>query len=210
MVIDLHTHTRFGSSCSYMYPEEMVRQVKRLGLDGVCITEHNHSWSPADLRSLSEECGVVVLGGVEVATDLGEFLVFGVHQTSWSIPTAEELRRIVDEAGGVMIAAHPFRDVTSSYSEDAVEEFTHRQVFKLVDAAEVFNGRSTRRETNFGYDVLRRIGLKGTGGSDAHAVHAVGECVTVFDNPVASEAELVAELKSGRFKAVHRMMKKEF
>lgn len=214
MIIDLHTHTRFGSSCSYMYPDEMARQAKRLGLDGVCITEHNHSWSVADLHTLSEECGIMVLGGVEVATDLGEFMVFGVYQTSWSIPTAEELRRLVDEAGGVMIAAHPFRDVTSSYSDSSseavIEEFSHRRVFSLVDAVEVFNGRSTRRETNFGYEVLRRVGLKGTGGSDAHAVHAVGECVTVFDNSISNEAELIAELKAGRFKAVHRVMKKEF
>lgn len=210
MIIDLHTHTRFGSSCSYMYPEEMAYQAKRLGLDGICITEHNHSWAAADLHALSEECGIMVLGGVEVATDLGEFLVFGRYQTNWNISTAEELRGLVDEAGGVMIAAHPFRDVTSSYSEAAIEEFSLRQVFSLVDAAEVFNGRSPRREVNFGYEVLQRIGLKGTGGSDAHAVHAIGECTTEFERTITDEIELVNELKAGRFKAIHKIMGRTF
>ena len=38
MIIDLHTHTRFGSNCSYLDPGELARRAKETGLDGVCIT----------------------------------------------------------------------------------------------------------------------------------------------------------------------------
>ena len=33
MIFDLHCHTRFGSACSYMTPEEMVQQAVKVGLD---------------------------------------------------------------------------------------------------------------------------------------------------------------------------------
>ena len=206
MVIDLHTHTSFGSRCSYMEPQGLVRKAKQIGLDAVCITEHDVSWAAADLESLSREHGVPVFGGVEVTTEQGEFLVFGVCQPMWAISSAEELRELVDGAGGVMIAAHPFRANKSPNNQAQMDEICSRPIFKLVDAVEVFDGRSPRRESDFGCEALRRLNLKGTAGSDAHAVHALGECVTVFERPIADESELVSELKAGRFKAVHRMI----
>jgi len=40
VIVDLHTHTRFGSNCSYLDPGELVWRAKEVGIDGVCITEH--------------------------------------------------------------------------------------------------------------------------------------------------------------------------
>ena len=50
---------------------------------------------------------------------------------------------------------------------------------------------------------MRRLGLRGVGGSDSHAPHSVGRCFTRFERPIASVRELVAELKAGRFQAVY-------
>ena len=44
MIMDIHCHTRYGSSCSYMSPEEMLQQAVQVGLDGLCITEHDIPW----------------------------------------------------------------------------------------------------------------------------------------------------------------------
>lgn len=206
MIIDLHTHTRFGSNCSYLYPNELVQGAKSLGLDGVCITEHNLCWDKEDIQRLSRDNGILVLGGVEVNTDLGEVLVFGVHQPLWNVGSARELREVVDRAGGVMIASHPFRVDMLFNRAPTVEEFCNREIFKLVDAVEVFNGRAIGRELDFGRQVLSKLNLKGVGGSDAHARHAIGSCVTIFQNQISNEQDLVEELKAGRFKAWHRMM----
>ena len=39
--IDLHTHTREVSSCSYLPVEELIAQVMALGLGGVAVTDHS-------------------------------------------------------------------------------------------------------------------------------------------------------------------------
>ena len=210
MIIDLHTHTRFGSNCSYLDPEELVRGAKRLGLDGICITEHNLCWEKAAIQRLSQDNGILVLGGVEVSTDLGEVLVFGVYQPLWRVGSARELRELVDQAGGVMIASHPFRvDVLFNRAPD-VEEVCRREIFELVDAVEVFNGRAIGPEIDFGCQVLGKLKLRGVGGSDAHAQHAIGRCVTIFQSRISNEQELVDELKAGRFKAWHCTLNRTF
>ena len=45
MKIDLHLHTLYGSACAYMDPDQLIQQAKSIGLDGVCITEHNQIWN---------------------------------------------------------------------------------------------------------------------------------------------------------------------
>jgi predicted metal-dependent phosphoesterase TrpH len=210
MIIDLHTHTRFGSNCSYLDPGELARRAKETGLDGVCITEHDLCWEGEAIEALSREYGVLVLGGVEVSTELGEVLVYGVHQPLWKVSSIRELRELVDESGGVMIAAHPFRRYMLLNELPPVEEILTMDIFRMVDAVEVFNGGATRRELDFGCQVLQRLNLKGVGGSDAHASHTIGRCVTIFERDIASEGDLLEELKAQRFRAWHRTMDREF
>ena len=50
----------------------------------------------------------------------------------------------------------------------------------------------------------RLTGFRATGGSDAHAVQEVGLCATLFDRPIRSEADLVAEIRAGRFRPEDR------
>ena len=107
--VDLHTHTRFGSNCSYMEPSQLVQRAKEVGLDAVCITEHNALWEEEAIRGLSEESGFRVLGGMEVSTELGDVLVFGVRSRLLAGSRIDELQGLVEEQGGLMIAAHPFR-----------------------------------------------------------------------------------------------------
>lgn len=210
MIIDLHTHTKFGSNCSYLHPEELVQRAKQLGLDGVCITEHDLCWEREALQTLSRENGILVIGGVEVSTDVGQVLIFGVHQPFWRICSAQQLRGLVDGEGGAMIASHPFRADMFPNKAPPIEEVCNRDIFRLVDAAEVFNGGASSRELDFGSQVLSKLKLKGVGGSDAHALHTIGRCVTIFQRRISSEQDLVDELKAGRFKAWHRTMNRTF
>jgi hypothetical protein len=45
------------------------------------------------------------------------------------------------------------------------------------------------------------LNLKTTGGSDAHSVHGLGRCTTVFPDDIHSEAEFIDALKNGRYYA---------
>jgi len=194
-----------------MEPRQLVQRAKEVGLDGVCITEHNAAWEEETLWALAEESGLCLLGGIEVSSEVGDILVFGVREPILSLSKDSllpgrriaDLRRLVDEAGGVMIAAHPFRWYSLPGAILDEEEAAERAVFRMVDAVEVFNGASPRAEAEFGCRVLARLGLAGVGGSDSHAPHSVGRCYTEFKRGIGSVQELVAEIKGGRFRAVY-------
>jgi predicted metal-dependent phosphoesterase TrpH len=204
--VDLHTHTRVGSNCSYMEPQQLARRARELGLDGVCITEHNAPWDAASIAALNSPDGPTFFAGSEVSTELGDVLVYSVDGLAGGGLRAADLRSLVDEAGGVMVAAHPFRRYFVPGATPDPEEARRNPLFALVDAIEVFNGMGSRPEMEFASEVVRRSGLPGVGGSDSHAPHTVGQCYTDFERPVRSTEELVAELKAGRFRAVHPLM----
>lgn len=191
------------SSDSSLVPEAAIQEAKRIGLDGICFTEHNKVWGFEDIQKLSSKWNFPILRGVEVDTVEGHVLVFGLYRDFAGVIRVNELRQWVDEVGGMMIAAHPFKGFrVFGFSELKLspEQASKRPIFHSVDAIEAFNGKSNERENNLAQEVGVRLGLKLAGGSDAHTVREVGRCVTVFENAISSEVELVAELKAGRFK----------
>lgn len=204
MIIDLHVHTTALSACSRASPDDIAREARLKGLDGICLTEHNRAWDAAAARELSSRHGLVVLRGMEAETVEGHILTFGLDEDISGILRVADLRKMVDAAGGVMIAAHPFRGFLAFGVSDlrlSVERACRRPVFQAVDLIEAFSGNSRPEENELALKVSRVLGKKGVGGSDAHAVEHLGRCVTILDNAVSSEAELVAELKAGRFTA---------
>jgi hypothetical protein len=75
-------------------------------------------------------------------------------------------------------------------------------VFEFVDAIEVGNGKLSDDENDMARKVSEKLGLPGTGGSDAHRVDEVGRWVTVFEQDIRTELELLEELRAGRFSAL--------
>jgi hypothetical protein len=193
-----------------MEPADLVRRARAVGLDAVCITEHNAAWDEPSLRALAGEGSPLVFTGVEVSTELGDVLVFGANGVLRSGGRAAEVRAHVVEAGGIMIAAHPFRGFFVPGALPSVEEALANPLFELVDAVEVFNGVGSRREQDFAIEVVTRLTLPAVAGSDSHAPHTLGCCYTVFERPLATVQDLVGELRSGRVKAVHPLLDLEF
>ena len=107
--VDLHIHTFPASQCSSSSADDMLQEAVSIGLDAVCITDHNHVWQPADIEVLSERHGIPVFRGNEITTDQGDMLVFGMHENVQGIIKLQDLKQMVDEADGYIIAAHPFR-----------------------------------------------------------------------------------------------------
>ena len=208
--VDLHTHTRHGSNCSYMEPRDLVRRAQEVGLDAVCVTEHNVPWEDAALAALTDGSPLRLFGGVEMSTEAGDVLVYGVSGSALGARLIADLRRLVDSQGGAMIAAHPFRRYSVAGVPTDAEEASRCPVLGWVDAVEVFNGLATRMEVELAQEVLSRIGLPGVAGSDSHTLHTLGSCYTVFERPLATVGDLVEEVKAGRFQAVHRRFELTF
>jgi hypothetical protein len=146
---------------------------------------------------------------MEVSTDLGHILVYGLDEYVSGIRQAEKLRQIVDDAGGAIVVAHPFRRAFTAHFRNGeeptpltLEAAIHRPVFDLVHGVEVCNGGSIDRENKLAMEACEALGLSPTGGSDAHSDLGIGCYATQFDDPIRTEADVVAALRQGRCRAV--------
>ncbi len=174
-------------------------------LDGICLTEHQVVWDPDEVDKLAAEAGIRIFRGNEFTTNQGDILVFGFYEDIKELLIIQELREKVTAAGGYMVVAHPFRGFKTfgiGQLQLTVEQACKRKVLEFVDAVEVGNGKLSPEENNMARKVAEKLGLPGTGGSDAHRVDEIGTWVTVFEKEIESEIELVQELHAGRFKAV--------
>jgi len=202
MRLDLHIHTRPRSSCSLIDPKELIVEAKRIGLDAFCLTEHQHRWDARDTDALSREGGLPVFQGNEVTTNQGDVLVFGFPEDVKGVLPIEDLHKEVQKAGGLMIAAHPFRGFllfgVAQLRMD-VEQASRRSVFQYVEGVEVLNCKVTDPENEMARKVADRLGLLSVAGSDAHRLDEVGRCITILPRKVRTERELIEELRAGRF-----------
>ena len=207
MVIDLHAHTYPKSDDSFMGVDELIEAAKAAGLDGICLTEHDAFWSTEEVYALSQKHNFLVLPGSEINTDTGHVLVFGLTQYVFGLHKLAFLRAMVQQAGAVVVAAHPYR---RRFLEEPAQEPEARSkmlemssgdaLFQICDAIEALNGRGTPTENRFSRDLGELLGARTTGGSDAHRVGQVGTAATDFPNSITSLEDLISELRAGRFK----------
>ncbi|MFQ6030135.1 MAG: PHP domain-containing protein [Dehalococcoidia bacterium] len=210
MLIDLHAHSYPKSDDSFVGVDELIDQAKTLGLDGICLTDHDCFWSLDETRALSRKHQFLVLPGTEINTDAGHILVFGLDRYVFGLHKPGFVRKLVDRHGGVIIAAHPYRRrfleepaQQPEAREEMLERATGDRFFQLCDAIEGINGRGSPPENRFSLDVSEQLAIKATGGSDAHRLEQLGTAATRFENTVTGLADLIEEVRGGRFQAVN-------
>jgi len=208
VLIDLHTHTHPLSHDSLLSPDELIEAAKASRLEGVCLTEHDFFWDPAEAAALSKRHGFVVIPGIEVNTEDGHIVVFGLERFVYGMHRLHELARLAETAGAIMIAAHPYRrqlPFELRHGGDwtnALERAVANPACSHVAAIETHNGRGSDRENAFSAAVAARLGLPTVAASDAHERKDVGCCATEFDRQITNLADLITEVKAGRFKSV--------
>ncbi len=201
MIIDLHIHTNLGSICSQLGPQELLDRAMEMGLDAICVTEHHSHRGANKMVEFAAASGYPVFRGVEIYTEMGDMLVYGLkRETRYHLTTFDELVDMAEEDGAVIVPAHPCR----GWGRKHMHAHTFpREIADRVVAIETLNGANTPRCNEAALAAAAECGLRGTGGSDAHAIWQVGKCVTVFERDIASEEELVEELRQGRFAAAY-------
>lgn len=208
MLIDLHTHTRPLSWDSYLDPDELVERSKAAGLDGICLSEHDFFWKPEDVAALAKRHNYLVLPAIEINTDDGHILVYGLTKYVYGMHRSHELADHVAETNGAMVAAHPYRrqmpwyiDSERDYDE-ALVRASRNPAYRYCAALESMNGRGTEQENQFSQRLCDLMSMAGTAGSDAHARTDIGRCATQFDKRIETIEDLIEELRAGRFRAV--------
>jgi predicted metal-dependent phosphoesterase TrpH len=200
--IDLHVHTDYSSPCSLIDPERAVRVAMASGLDGICVTEHDEIGGAEVTSELGRRLGFPVFRGIEIYTELGDMLVFGLYRDApaWK-SSFEELREACDATGAVIVPAHCCR-VTGELVRIHGEERAD-WLMRHVDAIETHNGGCTPQGNSAALELAEKYGLAGTGGSDAHHEFQIGRCYTVFKDWIKTDEALIAALKEGRFRGAY-------
>jgi predicted metal-dependent phosphoesterase TrpH len=201
MLIDLHLHSHHTRGCS-LAPRDVVRRAKQLGLDGVVFTDLNTLDGLEEIRTAGREEGLLALCGVEVVTDRGHYLCFFPDPakvpappqlfgsaTPW--PVRDVITRVRD-LGGAVVAAHPY--------DKSVERPSGDFIFTL-DGLSAIEGLNTRRKgpaNDLAVEAADHMNLPCTGASGAlESLEEIGKAATLFREPVASEADLVRQLRAG-------------
>ena len=207
MLVDLHTHTTPRSDDSFLKPDELIVHAKRVGLDAVCLTEHDWFWDEEEIAKLCQRHNFLVLPGVELTTEEAHLLVFGLKKYVFGMHHASFVKRLVDEAGGVIVVAHPYRRHFPIGAEPEDERYypaltraCENPVFEVADAIEVLNGRGSKKENAFSLKISKELNLRGVASSDAHEIQDIGSAATFFERRIGNLQELIAELKEGRFR----------
>ncbi len=199
MLIDLHVHSHHTHGCT-LSPRDVLRRAREAGLDGVAFTDMNTLEGLEEIRTAGREEGMLALRGVEVVTDRGHYLCFFPDPAAVpSLPQlfgtppwpAREVVRKVAELGGTTVAAHPYDKTMERPSGDFI--FT----LEGLAAVEGLNARRRGPANDLAVEAADHMGLPCIGASGAlDSIDDVGKAATLFREPVASEADLVRQIKA--------------
>ncbi len=196
MIFDIHIHS--SHSDGWNTPAEIVEYARKIGLNGISITDHDKlDGSREAMKFNSDE--FTVIPGVEISCREGHLLVLGtndidekylgdVHNREKCHPVSKVLDAIHD-TGALGIAAHPYDTYRKGF-EDLAKKLD-------FDAIEVMNGHTLVNKKN-PTAVAEEIGKPMVGGSDAHILREVGNvCVVTDDEPLEA-------IRSGRVRIKSR------
>lgn len=192
MIFDMHVHQNRHSSDSKMDIYKGIEYAKTLGLDGICITDHDDLGLRPLAEKLSKESGIQIIVGVEIYTLDGDLLCYGIDEMPKERLSAQATIDFVKARGGACIAAHPYR-----HNRRGLEDVLYD--VKGLSAIEGYNGRTKTEDNMKAVHVAASLNIPVSGGSDAHTVEELGNFVTVFERPITSESAFIEALKSGAF-----------
>ena len=93
-IFDLHVHTSEGSIDSALSPGDLVKEAHRIGLSGAVLSEHD-GWQGNRFREFvgaQGDNGLVLIHAIEVYTDMGHIITFGLDGYRPGIRYIQELR----------------------------------------------------------------------------------------------------------------------
>lgn len=192
MKFELHCHSFYSRGKKIPTeglnpPADLVKAAKRLGLDGLALTDHstNRGWKEA--KEACRKHGLIFIPGIEISSPHGHIIGLGLNQYIKSGLSPEETIEKIREQGGLAVAAHPFDIRREGLKEKSTK----------ADAIEVFNSMNLDRFSNSrALGFARKNGMPGIAGSDSHTKEMLGECINFID--AHDMDSCLKEIKSGK------------
>lgn len=191
MLVDLHNHTRYSPD-SRVDPRELVAVARRIGLDGIAVTDHNAVRGAREAEQAAGP-GFLVIPACEVSTSEGHVLAYGIREAIPRDLGVQETVERIGALGGVAVAAHPYR-----FWSGLGEAVTASATFS---AYETHNGRTLRPGNARARELARSKGVGGTGGSDSHFLDELARAITAINAGAMGLDGVLQAIAQGRTKA---------
>jgi predicted metal-dependent phosphoesterase TrpH len=198
MIIDTHVHESKYSFDSFLDFETSIKLASLIGLDGICITNHENNHLRNEIGDSAKINGVLVIVGAEILTYEGDIVTFGLNDIPKKMISTEELLTLVKKHGGAAVAAHPFRDNNRGMGENM------RKVSHLLTGIESFNGSTLPHHNLQSYTLATELSIPSLGASDAHKPEKLGMYATKFYNTIRDHKDFIEALKVGNYHPVMR------
>lgn len=210
---ETHLHTKPVSRCARATVRESLEFYKKMGYDGVFITNHfingnidfNRTRPYAEAIAfyfsdyeeglqIGKELGIKVFCGIEYSYKGTDFLIYGLDK-AWFLahPEIMELETraalsLMAENGALVIQAHPFRE--ASY-------IGHIRLFpRHIHGVEIVNACRTDFENMLAEQYADNYGLIPFAGSDNHVASHINKMAGVCsDEPVLDEMDFADKVK---------------
>ena len=215
---ETHLHTSPVSRCARVGVEENLIFYKKMGYDGVFITNHFLDGNIDFDRSRSYEEGIefyfsdyekgVEIGkaldikvffGAEISYNGTDFLIYGLdkawfldHPEIMEMQKSDELRLMM-ESGALIIQAHPFREA---------RYIDHIRLFpRNVHGVEVMNAMRSEFENTMSKHYAENYGLIAFAGTDNHLGPDVPALAGVYtEEPVSDEQDFIRQVLNNKAK----------
>ncbi len=188
--VDLHVHSRYSPD-SRLELRAVGDQVSLLGLQGFALTDHNTIDGHRELREIAREFPrLLLVPGVEVSTEEGHLLIYGVSELP---PVRRPLAETIDWArahGAIAALAHPLR-----LAHGVGRRLTETVKVPVIETA---NGHNSELDNAKAAVIAAHRGIPGIGGSDGHDVPELGRSYTELPTQTANVDDFMEELRTGR------------
>ncbi|MDR2866489.1 MAG: PHP domain-containing protein [Methanomassiliicoccaceae archaeon] len=184
MIADLHIHSTFSSD-GRSTVEEIMEAAKLRGIRCVAIADHN-SFSSYGTASRYE--GIIAVPAEEVSSSEGHILAYGINTEIRRGKGIGETIDMIHDAGGIAVAAHPYRWWSGLGEENVVSGF---------DAIEAFNARSTKGSNNKASRLAKSMKKPVTAGSDAHHIDHIGEAYVELSDDITDWEGVIKAILDG-------------
>ena len=244
-VLDMHVHSTLGKGGYFRKhmndethnpykmagtskPRDYVNRILELRqggfeISGFVFTEH-YLYRKIDFqKQFKERYNVSVFSGVEVGTNLGHMLIYGVQDNSFLKILKSDMDSILDppnlDAQAVVdwaktndcvpVPAHPFSSKKRSEWKyyDCEKHALLIETINGIDVIEGKNGACRTRENKRAMKCAKTNSWNTLGGSDTHCLYSRDpynfcRCITKFDTPeITSDDDLIAILNHGSYRA---------
>ncbi len=190
MKADLHVHSMYSKD-GKSTPQQIVDVALERGLGCVAITDHNEFCAHLDLL---DEKRIIIIPAVEVSSAEGHIVALGVDKNIERDMGIKETIDAIHAAGGIAIAAHPYRWWSGLGEKNVIPEF---------DGVEALNARSTLKHNKKSKELSKSFGKIVTAGSDSHTPDCVGDTYITLPDDCKTWQDVIEALKAGNISEMY-------